>query len=218
MLYEAERQQIVEACLSMAEKGLVVGTAGNVSIRVGDHVVISPSAVPYEEMTAGDVAVVDMDGKQLEGNYKPSSECPLHLSVYANTDAGAITHNHAPASTALGLVVEGEIPLSHYYSALFGGSIRVAPYSTFGTDQLAKDVTAALQGRSGALMSNHGAITVGPSLDKALDMLPYLEYVCEIQLRALATGLPIKTLSDAEMAEASAGMSGYTKKSAADEG
>ncbi len=218
MLYEAERQQIVEACLSMAEKGLVVGTAGNVSIRVGDHVVISPSAVPYEEMTAGDVAVVDMDGKQIEGNYKPSSECPLHLSVYANTDAGAITHNHAPASTALGLVVEGEIPLSHYYSALFGGSIRVAPYSTFGTDQLAKDVTAALQGRSGALMSNHGAITVGPSLDKALDMLPYLEYVCEIQLRALATGLPIKTLSDAEMAEASAGMSGYTKKSAADEG
>lgn len=218
MLYEAERQQIVEACLSMAEKGLVVGTAGNVSIRVGDHVVISPSAVPYEEMTAGDVAVVDMDGKQIEGNYKPSSECPLHLSVYANTDAGAITHNHAPASTALGLVVEGEIPLSHYYSALFGGSIRVAPYSTFGTDQLAKDVTAALQGRSGALMSNHGAITVGPNLDKALDMLPYLEYVCEIQLRALATGLPIKTLSDAEMAEASAGMSGYTKKSAADEG
>ena len=218
MLYEAERQQIVEACLSMAEKGLVVGTAGNVSIRVGDHVVISPSAVPYEEMTAGDVAVVDMDGKQIEGNYKPSSECPLHLSVYANTDAGAITHNHAPASTALGLVVEGEIPLSHYYSALFGGSIRVAPYSTFGTDQLAKDVTVALQGRSGALMSNHGAITVGPNLDKALDMLPYLEYVCEIQLRALATGLPIKTLSDAEMAEASAGMSGYTKKSAADEG
>ena len=216
MLYEAERQQIVEACLSMAEKGLVVGTAGNVSIRVGDHVVISPSAVPYEEMTAGDVAVVDMDGKQIEGNYKPSSECPLHLSVYANTDAGAITHNHAPASTALGLVVEGEIPLSHYYSALFGGSIRVAPYSTFGTDQLAKDVTVALQGRSGALMSNHGAITVGPNLDKALDMLPYLEYVCEIQLRALATGLPIKTLSDAEMSEASAGMSGYTKKSAAD--
>ncbi len=216
MLYEAEREQIVEACLAMAEKGLVVGTAGNVSIRVEDHVVISPSAVPYEEMTAGDVAVVDMDGKQLEGNYKPSSECPLHLSVYANTDAGAITHNHAPASTALGLVVEGEIPLSHYYSALFGGSIRVAPYSTFGTDQLAKDVTAALQGRSGALMSNHGAITVGPNLDKALDMLPYLEYVCEIQLRALATGLPIKTLSDAEMSEASAGMSGYTKKSAAD--
>ena len=216
MLYEAERQQIVDACLAMAEKGLVVGTAGNVSLRLGDHVVISPSAVPYEEMTAEDVAVVDMDGQQIEGNYKPSSECPLHLSVYANTEAGAITHNHAPASTALGLVVEGEIPLSHYYSALFGGAIRVAPYSTFGTDQLAIDVTAALQGRSGALMSNHGAITVGPNLDKALDMLPYLEYVCEIQLRALATGLPIKTLSNAEMDQASAGISGYTKKSAAD--
>lgn len=216
MLYESERQEIVDTCLAMVEKGLVVGTAGNVSIRLGDHVVISPSAVPYEEMQAEDVAVVDMEGHQIEGNYKPSSECPLHLSVYANTDAGAITHNHAPASTALGLVVEGEIPLSHYYSALFGGPIRVAPYSTFGTDTLAEDVTAALQGRTGALMSNHGAITVGPNLAKALDMLPYLEYVCEIQLRALATGLPIKLLTDSEMAQASAGMSSYTKKSVAD--
>lgn len=216
MLYEAERQHVVDACLAMVEKGLVVGTAGNVSIRVGEHVVISPSAVPYEEMEAADVAVVEMGGKQIEGNYKPSSECPLHLSVYASTDAGAITHNHAPASTALGLVVQDEIPLSHYYSALFGGPIRVAGYATFGTDTLAQNVTAALQGRSGALMSNHGAITVGPNLDKALDMLPYLEYVCEIQLRALATGLPIKQLTEEEMADASAGMSGYTKKSAAD--
>ena len=92
MLYQAERQKIVDACLAMVEKGLVVGTAGNVSIRVGDHVVISPSAVPYEEMQAGDVAVVEMGGKQIEGNYKPSSECPLHLSVYANTDAAWLRH------------------------------------------------------------------------------------------------------------------------------
>ncbi len=215
MLYEAERQQVVDTCKEMAAKGLVVGTAGNVSVRLGDHVVMSPSAVPYETMTAEDVAVVDMDGNQIEGKYKPSSECPLHLSVYKTTGAGAITHNHAPASTALGLVVD-EIPVSHYYSAMFGGPIRVAPYATFGTDELAENVTNALDGRLGALMSNHGAITIGPDLAAALDKLPYLEYVCEIQLRALATGLPIKTLSNAEMDQASAGISGYTKKSAAD--
>ena len=179
MLYEAERQQVVDTCKEMAAKGLVVGTAGNVSVRLGDHVVMSPSAVPYETMTAEDVAVVDMDGNQIEGKYKPSSECPLHLSVYKTTGAGAITHNHAPASTALGLVVD-EIPVSHYYSAMFGGPIRVAPYATFGTDELAENVTNALDGRLGALMSNHGAITIGPDLAAALDKLPYLEYICEI--------------------------------------
>ncbi len=212
MLYENERKQIVEACLEMARKGLVVGTAGNVSIRVGEHVVISPSAVPYEEMTPADVAVVDRAGMQIEGNFRPSSECKLHLSVYANTDAGAITHNHAPASTALGLVVEDEIPVSHYYSMLFGGPIRVAGYSLFGGKKLADEVTAALEGRTAALMSNHGAITIGKSLSQALELLPYLEYVCEIHLRALATGLPVKILSEDEMAEAGAGVAGYGKK------
>ena len=209
MLYEAERQQVVDTCKEMAAKGLVVGTAGNVSVRLGDHVVMSPSAVPYETMTAEDVAVVDMDGNQIEGKYKPSSECPLHLSVYKTTGAGAITHNHAPASTALGLVVD-EIPVSHYYSAMFGGPIRVAPYATFGTDELAENVTNALDGRLGALMSNHGAITIGPDLAAALDKLPYLEYICEIELRAMWTGRAVKVLMDEQMAEVSSGMKTYT--------
>ncbi|MCF2706030.1 class II aldolase/adducin family protein [Arcanobacterium haemolyticum] len=214
MLYEKERQDVVDACLEMVAKNLVVGTAGNVSIRVGDHVVMSPSAVPYEEMKAEDVAVVTMDGTQIEGNFRPSSECKLHLSVYASSDVKAITHNHAPASTALGLVIHDEIPVSHYYSTLFGGPIRVAGYSTFGTDSLAEDVTRALDGRRGALMANHGAITVGDSLRGALDMLPYLEYVCEIHLRALSTGLPIKILTEEQVAEATHSVAGYVKKAA----
>lgn len=200
MLLEKERQQIVETCLTMQRLNLVVGTAGNVSVRVGDQVVISPSGVEYEAMRAQDVVVTDLQGNVVDGTLKPSSELPLHLSVYASTDAGAITHNHAPASTAMGLVVD-EIPTSHYYSSMFGGPIRVAPYATFGTDQLAVNVTAALKDRLGALMSNHGAITIGPTLAKALSLLPYLEYICEIQLRALSTGLPVKVLSDELMAE-----------------
>lgn len=200
MLLEKERQQIVETCLTMQRLNLVVGTAGNVSVRVGDQVVISPSGVEYEAMRAQDVVVTDLQGNVVDGTLKPSSELPLHLSVYASTDAGAITHNHAPASTAMGLVVD-EIPTSHYYSSMFGGPIRVAPYATFGTDQLAVNVTTALKDRLGALMSNHGAITIGPTLAKALSLLPYLEYICEIQLRALSTGLPVKVLSDELMAE-----------------
>lgn len=208
MLLGDEREQIVEACRFMQRENLVVGTAGNVSVRVGEHVAISPSGVPYEVMTAADVVVTDLSGATVDGALTPSSELPLHLAVYAATPAAAITHNHAPASTALGLVVD-EIPPSHYYSAMFGGVVRVAPYAPFGTDELARNVAAALADRTGALMGNHGAITIGPSLDKALSLLPYLEYICEIQLRAMATNLPVKLVPPDLLDVAVAGMATY---------
>lgn len=208
MILEKERQSVVDACRQMQRKGLVVGTAGNVSVRVGDRVCISPSAVEYEDLTAEMVGVHDLDGNVVEAMLKPSSELPLHLAVYHSTDAGGITHNHAPASTALGLVCD-EIPFSHYYSAMFGGPIRVSPYADFGTDQLAHNVAAALKDRQGALMSNHGAITIGPTLDKALSLLPYLEYICEVQLRAMATGRPVKVLNGSQIAHQVEAIKGY---------
>ena len=211
MLLEKERRDVVETCLFMQNNGLIVGTAGNVSIRVDDKVAISPSGVPYETMTAEDVVVFSMDGERVDGILEPSSELPLHLSVYRETAAKAITHNHAPASTALGLVVD-EIPPSHYYSAMLGGIIRVAPYAEFGTDELARNVTDALKGRSGALMKNHGAITVGPTVKKAAGLLPILEYICEIHLRAMATGAPIALLSPEQMADAKAAIADYGKQ------
>jgi L-fuculose phosphate aldolase len=211
MLLEKERREVVETCLFMQSNGLIVGTAGNVSIRVDDKVAISPSGVPYETMTPEDVVVFSMDGERVDGILEPSSELPLHLSVYRETAAKAITHNHAPASTALGLVVD-EIPPSHYYSAMLGGIIRVAPYAEFGTDELARNVTDALKGRSGALMKNHGAITIGPTVKKAAGLLPILEYVCEIHLRAMATGAPIALLSPEQMADAKAAIADYGKQ------
>lgn len=211
MLLEKERRDVVETCLFMQSNGLIVGTAGNVSIRVDDKVAISPSGVPYETMTAEDVVVFSMDGERVDGILEPSSELPLHLSVYRETAAKAITHNHAPASTALGLVVD-EIPPSHYYSAMLGGIIRVAPYAEFGTDELARNVTDALKGRSGALMKNHGAITIGPTVKKAAGLLPILEYVCEIHLRAMATGAPIALLSPEQMADAKTAIADYGKQ------
>ncbi len=208
MLMEKERQEIVDTCLFMQREKLIVSTAGNVSIRKGDLVAISPSGVPYESMTAEDVVVYNLDNEHVDGDLKPSTELPLHLSVYHSTDAQAITHNHAPASTALSLVVE-EIPPSHYYSAMFGGVIRVAPYAEFGTPELAQNVTDALKDRKGALMSNHGAITIGETVKKAVNLLPVLEYICEIQLRAMATGAPIKLLTQAQMDDALGAMSSY---------
>ena len=211
MLLEKERRDVVETCLFMQSNGLIVGTAGNVSIRVDDKVAISPSGVPYETMTAEDVVVFSMDGERVDGILEPSSELPLHLSVYRETAAKSITHNHAPASTALGLVVD-EIPPSHYYSAMLGGIIRVAPYAEFGTDELARNVTDALKGRSGALMKNHGAITIGPTVKKAAGLLPILEYICEIHLRAMATGAPIALLSPEQMSDAKAAIADYGKQ------
>ena len=211
MLLEKERRDVVETCLFMQSNGLIVGTAGNVSIRVDDKIAISPSGVPYETMTAEDVVVFSMDGERVDGVLEPSSELPLHLSVYRETAAKAITHNHAPASTALGLVVD-EIPPSHYYSAMLGGIIRVAPYAEFGTDELARNVTDALKGRSGALMKNHGAITIGPTVKKAAGLLPILEYICEIHLRAMATGAPVALLSPEQMADAKAAIADYGKQ------
>lgn len=212
MLLEKERAEVVRVCQEMQRQGLVVGTAGNVSARVGDQVVISPSGMEYAEMRPEDVGVHDLDGNAIEARYKPSSELPLHLAVYRATNIGAITHNHAPASTALSTVVD-EVPATHYYSGMFGGPIRVAPYATFGTDELAENVAKALEGRSGALMANHGALTTGPTLGKAFTLLPYLEYVCEVQLRAMAAsavpGTTIKVLSPELLDEAGAGLRGY---------
>lgn len=208
MQLRRERRQVVRACRDLQRQGLVVGTAGNVSARVQDAVVISPSGVPYEELDEQMVCVMNLGGRVVEGRWKPSSEWPLHAAIYRATQARAVVHTHAPASTALGLLVD-ELPASHYYCALFGGQIRVAPYAPFGSAQLADHVVEALRGRTGALMANHGAVAVGGSLPTALSLLPYLEYLCEVHLRALATGLPVTTLSEPELAEVMARMVGY---------
>lgn len=213
MLLAKERQEVVDTCLFMQAEDLIVGTAGNVSIRVDDLIAISPSGVPYDEMTAEDVVVYNVNGEKVDGFLNPSSELPLHLSVYRGTGTNAITHNHAVASTALGLLVD-EIPASHYYSGMFGGIIRVAPYAHFGSDELAQYVTDALKDRKGALMKNHGAITIGESAKKAVYLLPLLEYICEVHLKAMSTGADIALLSEQQMDEAIVAIAGYGKQPA----
>jgi L-fuculose-phosphate aldolase len=208
-----EREQVVEACRHLSREGLVVGTAGNVSIRVGDLIVISPSGVDYDAMSAHDVGIHDLDGAPVEATLQPSSELALHLAVYRTTGHTAIVHTHAPASTAMSTVVD-TVAASHYYAALFGGAVRVAPYATFGTQQLADNVTAALRDRSAALMGNHGAVLVGAALPKVLSLVPYLEYLCDVHLRAMASGAPIRVLDDEEIAEVGRRLAGYGQQAA----
>jgi L-fuculose-phosphate aldolase len=198
MLLEDERRRVVAVARRLLDDRLVVGTAGNVSVRVDDMIAVTPSGVDYRSLTPELVGVHGLDGTAVDAPLNPTTELPLHLAVYAATGARAVVHHHAVASTALSLVVEA-VPTSHYYSALFGGRVRVAPYATFGSHRLAQNVAAALAGRTGALMSNHGAVCIGQTLEQAYERALYLDWLCDVQLRAMSTGRPVAVLPDDEI-------------------
>jgi L-fuculose-phosphate aldolase len=208
VLLEEARAEVAATCRELRASGLVVGTAGNVSVRVGDLVAVSPSGLDYARLTPELVGVHRTDGSAVDAPLAPSSELPLHLAVYAAGRATAVVHTHAPASTALSTVVD-EVPASHYYVALFGGPVPVAPYATYGSAELAANAVAALADRSAALLANHGAVVTAAALPKALELAGYLEYVCDQHLRALSTGLPVRTLPAAELDRVTARLAGY---------
>jgi L-fuculose-phosphate aldolase len=187
MLLEKARDDVVRTCRELAAAGLVVGTSGNVSVRSGDLVAASPSGVDYAELTADLVGVHRLDGTPVEAPLRPTSEMPLHLAVYAATTAAAIVHTHSVAATALSTLAD-ELPAIHYQVAMFGGPVAVAQYATYGSQELARNVVAALRDRTACLMANHGAVTTGPDLRSALAGSRYLEWLCEVYLRALAAG------------------------------
>ena len=194
MLLEREREEIVRACRKLSAAGLVVGTAGNVSVLAGDLVAVTPSGVDYAELAAGDVGVHRLDGTPVEARLAPTSELPLHLAVYgayagAGFGTAAIVHTHSVAATAVATLAD-ELPPIHYYVAMFGGTVRVAPYATYGTDELASGAVRALRGRTACLLGSHGAVTTGPDLKTAYDRAVYLEWVCDVYLHAAAAGTP----------------------------
>lgn len=183
------RQEIVRVCRELSSSGLVVGTSGNVSVRSEDLVAVTPSGLEYADMTADLVGVHRLDGTPVDAPLKPTSELPLHLAVYADTDASAIVHTHSLAATAVSTLAD-ELPPIHYYVAMFGGPVRVSPYATYGTDELARNVVAALHGRTACIMGNHGAVTIGPDLQTAYTRSLYLEWLSDLYLRATAAGKP----------------------------
>jgi len=184
-----ERAAVAEVCRQLGAAGLLIGTAGNVSVRVGDRVAVTATGAVLAELTADQVTVVDLDGKIVDGTLRPTSELDLHLGVYRRYGTGAIVHTHAPMATALSCVLD-ELPCIHYQLLALGGTVRVAPYATFGTPALAESVLTALEGRSAALMANHGALTHGPTLEKAVENALLLEWACGVYQRAAAIGEP----------------------------
>jgi L-fuculose-phosphate aldolase len=190
---------VAEAARRLSGEDLVPGTAGNVSARAGEVVAVTPTGAKLGDLEPGQIAVVDLDGNQLDGDLAPTSELTLHLGIHAERGDGAVVHTHGPIATALSLVLD-ELPVVHYQMLLFGGSVRVAPYATFGTPELAEGVLAALEGRTATLMANHGAVTVGSDLSTAVEAALLLEWACELYWRAAALGEPRELDSDAQQA------------------
>jgi L-fuculose-phosphate aldolase len=209
MLLANQRELIARFGRRMTGDRLVVGTSGNLSIRDGDLLAVTPSGHAYDTLTPELVCVIRLDGSQVEGELAPTSELPIHQLIYGHTEAVAVVHTHSTAATVVSTLVE-ELPTIHYILAVMGGPIRVAPYATFGSQELADNVLAAIEGRSAALLANHGAVTYGPTMEVAYDRALYLEWVAEVWLRAHALA-PVFTphiLGDAEMAEVYAKIGG----------
>jgi L-fuculose-phosphate aldolase len=181
---------VAAASRRLAAEGLVIGTAGNVSARAGEHVAITPTGAVLADLEPEQVTVIDMDGRVADGELAPTSELDLHLGVYRRYDAGAVVHTHAPMATALACVLDDELPCVHYQMLLLGGSVRVAPYATFGTPELAEATVEALDGKTAALMANHGAIAYAADVDDAVERSLLLEWACTVYWRAKALGEP----------------------------
>ncbi|MFJ7180767.1 class II aldolase/adducin family protein [Streptomyces massasporeus] len=205
-------EDLVTTARRTVSDGLVVGTSGNVSVRVGDTVLVTPSGVPYDRLAPDDVTGVDLDGRRVLGTLVPTSELPMHLAVYRTTGALAVVHTHAVHATAVSTLVS-ELPLIHYMAAALGGPVRVAPYATYGTDELAENMLRALAGRSGCLLQNHGTIAHGATLDQAYDRTAQLEWMCRLWLTASSVPGPAPSLlSREQLTEVEERLRGYGQR------
>ena len=192
------RNEIIRTALRMNELGINQGKSGNVSARIENGFLVTPTGIAYEETRPEQIVSMRMDGSH-EGSVLPSSEWRFHRDIYAaRAEINAIVHSHAPYATTLACMDRG-IPPFHYMVAAAGGNdIRCAPYATFGTQSLSDHVINALQDRRACLMSHHGMIACGENLQKALALAVEVESLARMYWQALQIGEPA-LLSEAEM-------------------
>lgn len=195
------RREIIAACLKMNAIGINQGTSGNISARVKDGMLITPSAVPYDQLRPVDIVHIREDGSR--GKRKdarvPSTEWRFHLDILnTRPEFGAVVHTHSMFASVL--AIRGEtIPAVHYMIAATGGTeIQCAKYATFGTPELSSNALAALEGMNACLLENHGVIAAGPNVAKALWLANEVEVLARQFVYSRMLGGP-KLLPDAEI-------------------
>ncbi|OGQ87673.1 MAG: fuculose phosphate aldolase [Deltaproteobacteria bacterium RIFOXYA12_FULL_58_15] len=200
MQHRLLRQEIIDTARKMNAAGINQGMSGNLSVRLSDRFLITPSGMSYDGMRPEDVVEMSLDGRVI-GMGKPSSEWLFHRDIYgARYDVNVVLHAHPKDATAIACL-RRDIPAFHYMVAVAGGdSIRCAPYATYGTQELSNHAIAALIDRRACLLANHGVIVLGDDLSAALDLAIELEALAAQYLRALQVGEPV-LLTAAEMAE-----------------
>jgi L-fuculose-phosphate aldolase len=201
---------IVDACIEMNACGLNQGTSGNISVRCQDRMLITPSAVPYDTMTPDDIVSMSLaDNADCRGPHPPSSEWRFHFDILnARPEINAVVHAHPVYATALAMLGRN-IPAAHYMVAAFGGhSVRCAPFAVFGTQALSDFALDALRDRTACLLANHGSITLGETLDKAMWRAVELETLAKQYAIALQIGEPV-IVRDQDIDETLAKFAGY---------
>ncbi|MCB1761210.1 MAG: class II aldolase/adducin family protein [Gammaproteobacteria bacterium] len=195
---QQQRAAIVSAVQEMGPLGISQGTSGNISVRFGEQLLITPSGVPYAEMNLDQILVMDFDGNW-QGEGEPSSEWRFHRDIMrSRPDVNAVVHGHPLYATSLA-ICRREIPAVHYMIAAAGGAtVRCAEYATFGSEALSRNALLALRERNCCLLANHGMIALGSDLKKAMWLAVELENLAHQYVTSLRIGSP-HILSAAEI-------------------
>ncbi len=198
MAYVQLCEDIINTALALNSSGINQGSSGNVSVRVNNGFLITPSGMQYRDLTVDDIVFVDFDGRS-DSPRTPSSEWRFHCDIYCKReDVDAVVHTHSTHATALACLHKS-IPAFHYMVAVAGGNnIRCAPYATYGTQELSDYAVAALSDRKACLLGNHGVIATGKNLAAAFSLASEVESLSHQYIQALNLGEPV-ILSDEEM-------------------
>ncbi|MCM3733522.1 L-fuculose-phosphate aldolase [Fictibacillus nanhaiensis] len=200
MLLQNEREQVVHFCQQMIKCGLTKGTGGNISIfnREKQLIAISPSGINYDQMTAEDVVVVNLNGEMVDGYLNPSSELSMHSIFYKRRDdINAVVHTHSPFATTISSL-RWDLPAVSYLVAHAGKNVRCAEYASFGTEELAENAFHAMEDRKAVLLANHGFLSGANNIATAFTIAEEIEFCCEIFYRTKCIGEPV-ILDDEEM-------------------
>lgn len=197
-----QRKLLVEFGRKLVTGGLTTGSGGNLSLlnRSQGLVAITPSGVDYFEITPGQVVLMDLEGNQVDGPSRPSSELGFHLALYQDRpEVNAVVHTHSPYATTLACL-NWELPPAHYLVGFAGAKVPIAPYHTYGTPELAQAVALAMRGYNAALLANHGLAAVGNTLPRAFAVAEEIEFAARVYYQAKAVGKP-KILNARQMKE-----------------